>query len=116
MILKTSNGDKEYSVKELNFVNVMCDLEDNGIDVMALLDDEKRESMKVFTTMRAIISVITGVKDKDEAGKIFVEHLKNGGQITEIMNAFTEVMQEAGFGTSAAEEEPQKKTKTKAAE
>lgn len=69
MILKTSNGDKEYSVKELNFVNVMCDLEDNGIDVMALLDEEKRENMKVFTTMRAIISVITGVKDKDEAFK-----------------------------------------------
>lgn len=114
MILKTNNGDKEINISELNFVNLMCDLEDQGVDVMALLDDEKRENMKIFNVMRAILAVLVGEKDLGKAGAVFAEHLKNGGTIDDIMGAFTEAMQDAGFGTPA-EEEPKKTGKKPAA-
>ena len=101
MILKTNEGPKEIKTKELDFTNVMCDLEDNGVDVMGLLDDETREKMKVFSTMRAIMAAITGTKDLEIAGKMISEHLKNGGDMNDIMNTFTEVMASAGFGKDA---------------
>lgn len=101
MILQTSKGPKEIKTKELDFTNVMCDLEDHGVDVMGLLDEETREKMKVFSTMRAIMAAITGTKDLETAGKMFSEHLKNGGSMDDIMNTFTEVMASAGFGEGA---------------
>lgn len=101
MILQTNKGPKEIKTKELDFTNVMCDLEDNGVDVMGLLDDETREKMKVFNTMRAIMAAITGTEDLKTAGKMFSEHLKNGGSMDDIMNTFTEVMASAGFGEDA---------------
>lgn len=104
MILQTSKGPKEIKTKDLDFTNVMCDLEDNGVDVMGLLDEETRNKMKVFSTMRAIMAAITGTKDLETAGKMFSEHLKNGGSMDDIMNTFTEVMASAGFGEGAETE------------
>lgn len=106
MILHTSKGTKEIKTKELDFTNVMCDLEDHGVDVMGLLNEETREKMKVFSTMRAIMATITGTKDLETAGKMFSEHLKNGGSMDDIMNTFTEVMASAGFGENAETETP----------
>lgn len=113
MKLQTANGEKEIKVQELDFTNLMCDLEDHDVDVMGLLDDDTRESMKIFKTIRAIIAVLTGTKDLTEAGKILSEHLKYGGSMDEVMGAFTEAMKTAGFGEEA-EVTPQnsgKKTK-----
>ena len=60
MILQTANGPKEIKVADLDFTNLMCDLEDHDVDVMGLLDDDTRENMKIFKTIRAIIAVLTG--------------------------------------------------------
>jgi len=119
MILKTNNGDKEINVKELDFVNIMCDLEDNDVDVMALMDSSNTGDMKIFKTIRAIVAVLIGEKDLNRAGKIFTEHMRNGGTMDEIMDAFTEAMEDAGFGDAAdkaTETEPtaaKKKTNSK---
>lgn len=112
MILQTAKGPKEISVTELDFTNLMCDLEDHDVDVMGLLDDDTRASMKIFKTVRALTAVLTGTKDLTEAGKILSEHLKYGGSMDEIMGAFTEAMKTAGFGEEAEEETPKAKKKT----
>ena len=36
MILQTANGPKEIKVADLDFTNLMCDLEDHDVDVMGL--------------------------------------------------------------------------------
>lgn len=101
MILQTANGTKEIKVADLDFTNLMCDLEDHDVDVMGLLDDESRANMKVFKTIRALTAVLTGTKDLTEAGRILSDHLKYGGSMDEIMGAFTEAMKNAGFGEDA---------------
>lgn len=116
MIIQTANGPKEIKVADLDFTNLMCDLEDHDVDVMGLLDDDTRASMKIFKTIRAIIAVLTETKDLTEAGKILSEHLKYGGSMDEIMGAFTEAMKTAGFGETAEEEAPKGKKKATAAE
>lgn len=115
MILQTANGPKEIKVAELDFTNLMCDLEDHDVDVMGLLDDDTRENMKIFKTIRAIIAVLTGTKDLTIAGKILSEHLKYGGSMDEVMGAFTEAMKTAGFGEEAEETPKNSGKKTKAA-
>ncbi len=104
MTIQTNKGPKEIKVKELDFTNMMCDLEDNGVDVMALLDDDQRKSMKIFSTVRAIMGALTGTKSLKASGKMLSEHLANGGNIEEIMDSFTEVMAAAGFGGASVEE------------
>ena len=115
MILQTANGPKEIKVTDLDFTNLMCDLEDHDVDVMGLLDDETRENMKIFKTIRAIIAVLTGTKDLTEAGKTLSEHLKYGGSMDEVMGAFTEAMKTAGFGEEAEEVPKNNGKKAKAA-
>ena len=100
---------------ELDFTNLRCDLEDHDVDVMGLLDDDTRENMKIFKTIRAIIAVLTGTKDLTTAGKILSEHLKYGGSMDEVMGAFTEAMKTAGFGEEAEETPKNSGKKTKAA-
>lgn len=95
MILQTANGPKEIKVADLDFTNLMCDLEDHDVDVMGLLDDDTRENMKIFKTIRAIIAVLTRTKDLTEAGKTLSEHLKYGGSMDEVMGAFTEAIETA---------------------
>ena len=115
MILQTANGPKEIKTKELDFTNMMCDLEDYDVDVMGLLDSETRSSMKIMKTIRAILAVLIGTKDLTEAGKALTEHLKYGGAMDEIIDAFTEAMETAGFGGGAEETPKNSGKKTKAA-
>ena len=112
------NG-KEYETQDLDFTNVICDLEDIGIDIMGMTGD----NIKPFTLCRAIISVYTGEKDLKECGKILSEHLKNDGTLEEILDPFTEAMERAGFGKAAEEKTspqdhkaPKKTTKKKTEE
>ena len=115
MILQTANGPKEIKTKELDFTNMMCDLEDYDVDVMGLLDSETRSSMKIIKTIRAILAVLIGTKDLTEAGKALTEHLKYGGAMDEIIDAFTEAMETAGFGGGTEETPKNSGKKTKAA-
>lgn len=54
-------------------------------------------------------------KDLTKAGKILSEHLKYGGSMDEVMEAFTEAMKTAGFGEEAEEPPKSGGKKTKAA-
>lgn len=92
------NG-KDYGNLDLDFTNVICDLEDIGIDIMSMTGD----TVKPFTLCRAIISVYTGEKDLKACGRILSEHLKGGGSLEEILDPFTEAMESAGFGKPAEE-------------
>jgi hypothetical protein len=101
MIIKTNNGDINFQVKELDFTNVACDIEDYGVNVMSLFTGD--DDVKGFSMCRAIIGVITGEKDKQKAGRMLTEHLKNGGSLDDIFNTFKEAMQSAGFGKATEE-------------
>lgn len=113
--LKTSNGEQTYVLPELDFTNVLCDLEDQGVSLMQMFDADSRKDMKVFSVCRAILCVLTGITDKKQAGKIMSEHLGNGGSIDDIFSIFTEAMKDSGFGAAAGvaagEEKPRKATK-----
>ena len=62
--LKTSNGEQTYVLPELDFTNVLCDLEDQGVSLMQMFDADSRKDMKVFSVCRAILCVLTGITDK----------------------------------------------------
>ena len=96
LTLKTNSGDQTYIVEDLSFVNLACDLEAKGIDVMALTN-EGVSNGKTMTTIRAILAVVIGTDEKS-AGVLLSQHLKNGGNFDDIMNAFAGAMQEADFG------------------
>ena len=110
MVLQTAKGPKEYKIKDLDFTNVMCDLEDRGIDVMNMMSDGFNNG-KTFTTLRVITATLIGESDLTKTGQILSEHLKNGGDMDEILDAFTEVMENAGFGEAS---EKDKKNKSEA--
>jgi len=110
MKLKTAKGEKEYKVKDLDFTNVMCDLEDKGVDIIAMMEGEDFGG-KTFSTMRIITSALIDEPDLKKAGKILSEHLSNGGDFSTVFKAFEEVMETAGFGKAATDE-----TTTEAAE
>lgn len=104
MVLHTENGTKEYTIKDLDFTNVMCDLEDRGVDIMGMMNNGLSGG-KVFTTMRVILAALIGEEDLKKTGHILSIHLKNGGEMDEIFDAFTEVMETAGFGGASETEE-----------
>lgn len=94
----------EYPDKDLDFTNILCDLEDMGFDVMGMLGNQEELNKHAFSFCRAIISVYTGEKDLTECGKILSRHIAGGGKMVDIVNAFTDSMVRAGFG--GAEELP----------
>ncbi len=96
LALQTAKGAKEYDLKELDFTNIMCDLEDNGIDVIGFMEQD--DGRKMFSFVRAIIGVLTDTHDLREAGRMLSEHLSNGGKLDDILDAFRGLMVEAGFG------------------
>lgn len=105
----------DYGNKELDFTNILCDLEDVGIDIMSMTD----YNIKPFSLCRGIVSVYTGEKDLAKCGKILSEHLQNGGTLDELLNPFMEAMENAGFGKEAENEKSQpiaKKSAKKAEE
>lgn len=96
LILKSDDEDLVFPIKDLDFTNILCDLESNGIDVMGLAEGNV-DRTKVFTIMRALISVLANVP-LTEAGKLMTSHLRNGGAIEDIFSVFAEAMNDADFG------------------
>lgn len=94
--LKSAEGDNVFPVKELDFFNLVCDLEGQGIDVMTLTEGGLDRN-KLFTTLRALLSTLINVTP-EEAGKLMTEHLANGGAIDTVFEVFTDAMTDAGFG------------------
>lgn len=99
-ILKTDNGDVTYPIPDLDFSNLVCDLEEYGINVYNLTQND---STQYFSTLRAILAIIIKADDLTSAGKALTIHLKNGGETDTILEVFTEAMKQAGFGTTAEE-------------
>lgn len=96
IVLKTNDGEQVYPVKELDFYNLVCDLEGAGIDVMTLTNGTLDRG-KLFTTVRALLSVMIGVPQQ-EAGSLIGQHIANEGSLEDIFNVFTEAMNDSGFG------------------
>lgn len=112
MKLHTEKGIKEYKVKNLDFTNVMCDLEDRGVDIMGMMGNTGIPDNKLFSTIRIILATLIGETDLNVAGKVLTTHLKNGGKIDEILKAFTEVMENAGFGEASEDENQEMEANT----
>lgn len=91
----TINGTV-YAVKNLDFCNLLCDLEDRGVNITDLMQGGNKYQMSFC---RGMISVITGLPTRD-AGKLLAKHLANGGKVTEMTGIIGELMVEAGFGAA----------------
>lgn len=94
--IQTNEGAQVYPVAELDFTNLVCDLEGQGIDVMSMLEGGLSRA-KLMTMTRGILAVMTGLP-VTEAGKLLTQHLGNGGSLDDIFNVFSEAMANAGFG------------------
>lgn len=97
IVIKTNKGDVTFIVPELDFMNVACDLEEYGVNILGDMEG------KTLSICRALIAIITGEKDKYAAGKMLSEHIKNGGSLENILSVFREAMESAGFGQATEE-------------
>ena len=88
--------------------NLICDLEDEGIDVDKMLD-------RPLGLCRAYLSVC-GNMTKQDAGKEIGSHLSNGGTLEELMEIIGNELTESDFfrGQSQNEEKEAPKSKAKA--
>lgn len=86
----TING-KNYRVPEVDF-DAVCELEERGVDLLSA--DSKHP--KLATTLRGIVAWIMGVNEREASTQI-MEHIRNGGNIVEILNGVTAAMQDSGF-------------------
>ena len=109
--IQTEEGAQVYTVGDLDFTNLVCDLEAQGIDIMSMMDDGFDRS-KLMTTTRALLSVMINVPIK-EAGRMITQHLGNGGAITDIFGVFQEAMADAGFGNRPQPQDHKKPTANK---
>lgn len=98
-----------YDIEDLNFGNLVADMEDQGVNVMELMDGKRKY---VFSFCRAFIAIVTGLSIK-KAGLLMTKHFANGGTADEFLNVFTELMSDAGFGRAeTANAAPQKEEVT----
>ena len=95
----TINGTA-YKVDDLDFTNVVCDLEEQGIDVFGIMDGGSKQYM---TLCRAFIMIVTHLP-APSAGKLLTKHIRNGGKLDEILDSFKELMNDAGFGEAETTE------------
>lgn len=103
--LKLDNGkEKVKDLKDLDFINVICDLEDKGVDIFKM-GTGQLEDLSNMHTIRLIFATIIEEPDERKAGKILSEHIRNGGNIDEVFTAFGELMESGGFGGSPETEE-----------
>jgi hypothetical protein len=109
--IKTNDGEQLFPVADLDFTNLVCDLEGQGVDVMSMLDGGV-DRTKLMTMTRAILAVMTGLPVRD-AGKMLTQHLGNGGSLEDIFGVFTEAMADAGFGNRPTQPQDHKTPQAK---
>lgn len=80
--------------KDLDFTNVVCDFEDQGIDMIEFMDGSSKQGLSIC---RAFVMLVTGLP-KEAAGIKLTRHLAKGGKLTDFLNIFRELMKDAGFG------------------
>jgi len=103
--IQTNEGAQVFPVADLDFTNLVCDLEGQGIDVMSMMNGGI-DRTKLMTMTRAILAVMTGLDVKD-AGRMLTQHLSNGGSLDDIFGVFTQAMEDAGFGNRPTATTPQ---------
>lgn len=86
----TING-KDYVVPELNN-NAICDLADNGFDILSPAFKKKNP----MSIARSLVAWIMGI-DLEDAGDVLQEHIENGGELAPIIEAFGNAVSESGF-------------------
>lgn len=96
--LKSKTGDKVYEVDELEFVNIMVDVEDKGVNVLDLISGVN----PTIKALRTLLSAMTG-EDEAVAGRMLSEHIMLGGDVNDIVSAFNLAGEEGGFGETAEE-------------
>lgn len=84
-------NDKEYKEAEINFNNI-CALEDMGCSMQNILSN-------TFSSARAYLALCMGGNKNAMvvAGNEIEEHIKKGGELTDLMSAFAKAIEESGF-------------------
>lgn len=107
------NG-KDYRIPDLNDFDTVLQLEEKGINYLELITTT-RDKIKIapFTTIRDVLACLM-MASKEEATQEIREHIKNGGNLLDLMveviddiNGVAESGEQAGF--SEAEKAPQKR-------
>lgn len=95
-----------YKIDELDFSNVMCDLEERNVETLEILSGK---TAHVFSFCRAFIDIVTGLDSLEASGKLLTKHIANGGKMEELLEVFLEMAIDAGFGDTEAEEQDENK-------
>lgn len=94
--LKSKTGDKVYEIDQLEFINIMVDVEDKGVNVIGLITGNE----PTVKSIRTLLACMTH-EDDAVAGRMLAEHMLLGGDLSDILRAFNEAGEEAGFGETA---------------
>lgn len=84
-------NDKEYKEAEITFNNI-CALEDMGCSIQNILTN-------TFSSARAYLALCMGGNKNAMiiAGNEIEEHIKKGGELTDLLSAFAKAIEESGF-------------------
>lgn len=105
MVKKFEINGKTYIAQEFDF-NTICDLEECGIEIDTMFN-------KPTSLSRAYLSICSGMP-LEIAGNEIQEHVKNGGTLTDILDAFSSMVNESDFFRSIQMNQEKKNTKTTA--
>lgn len=85
------NG-KDYKVPEVTF-DTICKLEECGISLIELSENKRP---KIALLSRAFVAWIMDI-EPEQASAVINDHIKNGGNIVEILDAVYAAIADAGF-------------------
>ena len=85
------NG-QDYKVPEVTF-DTICKLEECGISLIELSENKRP---KIALLSRAFVAWIMDI-EPEKASVVIGEHIKNGGNIVEILDAVYAAIADAGF-------------------
>ena len=85
------NG-KDYKVPEVTF-DTICKLEECGISLIELSENKRP---KIALLSRAFVAWIMDI-EPEQASAVINGHIKNGGNIVEILDAVYSAIADAGF-------------------
>lgn len=81
-------NDKTYKPQEITF-NTIAEMEDAGFDMSNF-------NKKMLSSIRSYFCVCSGL-DVDDAGIEMEEHIKNGGDMQDLIACFQEAMERSDF-------------------
>ena len=97
-------NNKRYTAKPFDF-NLICDLEDAGVQLAEISD-------KPMSAVRAYFTICSGL-DKEEAGLEMQAHLIGGGKMDDVIEAMNAEMKESDFFRAITKSEDEETPKRK---